>query len=94
MPNQSLASQRTAFSRHAIVRMQQRSIPTAAVDLLLDFAQATPVGGGAISYRFTQDSWDIAMSVLGDAAPAFRRYRNAYVIEGRDGVVVTAAWLY
>jgi hypothetical protein len=94
MPHQTISIPRTSLSHHAVLRMQQRSIPAAAVDLLLDYAQPTPVGGGATSYRFTQKSWDLAMSVLGDAAPAFRRYRNAYVIEGRDGVVVTAAWLY
>lgn len=94
MPNQMLASPRTAVSRHAALRMQQRSIPSAVVDLLLDYADPTPVGGGAMSYRFNQTSWDFAMSSLGDAARSFGRYRNAYVIEGRNGVVVTAAWLH
>lgn len=74
--------------------MQQRSIPADAVDLLLDFGTPTPVGDGATSYRFTATSWDAAASALGEAARAFHRYRNAYVIEGRNGVVVTAAWLH
>lgn len=74
--------------------MQQRSIKPAAVDLLLDFAGSTPVGGGALSYRFTDATWDEAMSCVGSCTPAYRRYRNAYVVESRDGVVITAAWLF
>lgn len=93
MPNQ-LSPTTTTFSRHASARMQQRSIPVAAVELLLDYGNPTPVGGGAVSYRFTSETWDIAMSAVGDAARAYNRYRNAYVVEGRDGVIVTAAWLH
>jgi hypothetical protein len=84
----------THYSRHAAVRMQQRSIPDAAVELLLDFALPTPVGGGSLSYRFTADTWADAQTALGSRAPAFVKYRNAYVIESADGVVITAAWLH
>lgn len=94
MPNFTYISAHTVISRHAAIRMQQRAIPAAAVDLLLDFARPTSVGGGALSYRFTDDTWDAAMSAIGDAGPALRRFRNAYVIEGRNGVVVTAAWIH
>lgn len=94
MPNPTLPTAVTYLSRHAEVRMQQRSITPEAIDLLLDYAVASPVGGGAVSYRFTKATWDIAMSALGDEAPAYRRFRNAYVIEGRDGVIITTAWLH
>ena len=33
------------------------------------------------------------MTSTGSAAPQLQRYRNAYVVEGRDGTVITAAWL-
>jgi hypothetical protein len=84
----------TRYTHHAVVRMQQRSIPPAVVELLLDFGTATPVGGGACSYRFTKDSWAEAKAALGAAAVAFERYRNAYVVESSDGAVVTVAWLH
>lgn len=84
---------RSILSRHAAIRMQQRSIPSVVVELLLDFGKATPVGGGATSYRFNAATWDEAMSSVGNPA-SLRRYRNAYVVESRDGVVITAAWLH
>lgn len=83
----------TRLSRHATIRMQQRSIPPRVVDLLLDFATPVPAGDGAINYRFTRATWDEAMTSAGSAAPQLQRYRNAYVVEGRDGTVITAAWL-
>ena len=74
--------------------MQQRSIPEAVVELLLDYAHPTPVGSGAQSYRFSRDTWGDAISALGARASAFAKYRDAYVIESGNGLVITAAWLY
>lgn len=82
-----------SYSRHAEVRMQQRCIPPAAVELLLDYAEPTPVGDGVLSYRFTKASWTDALTALGSAAPAFLKFRYAYVVESSDGLVITAAWL-
>lgn len=65
-----------------------------AIELLLDFGKATPVGGGALSYRFTDETWDEAMTCVGTWARTYVRYRNAYVVESRDGLVITAAWLF
>jgi hypothetical protein len=73
--------------------MQQRCIPAAAVDLLLDFARPLPAGDGARSYRFNRKTWADAAAALGPQAKAFARFRNAYVIESADGAVITAAWL-
>ena len=89
---QSLNS--TRYTHHANARMQQRSIPEAVVELLLDYAHPTPVGGDAQSYRFTRATWCDAVSALGAKASAFAKYRNAYVVESGDGLVITAAWLY
>lgn len=74
--------------------MQRRSIPSAAVELILDFAEWTPAGGGAQRYRFTNKSWACAAAHLGARAKEYEKYRNAYVIEASDGTIVTAAWLY
>lgn len=82
------------YSNHADLRMQQRCIPAAAVELLLDFAPSTPVGGGASSYRFTRESWAEAQAALGKTATALAKFRNAYVVESADGVIITAAWVH
>lgn len=83
----------TRYSRHADVRMRQRRIPAAAIDLLLDFGEPTHAEAGARRYRFTRSSWAEAQAALGAAASTFAKYRNAYVVEGDAGVVITAAWL-
>ena len=80
------------LTRHAAIRMQQRCIPHFIVELLLDYGVATPVGGGALSYRFTRLTWANALAALDRDAGDLARYRNAYVIEAEDGAVITAAW--
>lgn len=82
------------YTRHAALRMQQRSIPAAAVDLLLDYAEPAQAGDGALSYRFTRRTWAGARTALGPTARAFEKFRNAYVIESGDGTIITAAWLH
>jgi hypothetical protein len=82
-----------SYSRHAEIRMQQRSISGEAVELLLDSSEPIPVGAGALSYRFTKETWADAQTELGSKAAAFFRYRSAYVVESADGVIITAAWL-
>jgi len=82
------------YSRHAERRMQQRSIPLAATELLLDYGYPTPAGGGATLWRFDRKSWRTMQSALGPSVRAFEKFRNAYLIEGGDGTIVTAAWLH
>lgn len=82
------------LSRHAMVQMQRRCIPDSAVELILDFAHSTPSGNGTQRYRFDNRTWAAAADFLGGRARDFEKFRNAYVIEGADGTVVTAAWLY
>ncbi|MEH6790620.1 DUF4258 domain-containing protein [Parasphingorhabdus sp.] len=82
------------LSRHAKTQMQRRCIPEAAVELILDFANATPSGSGTLRYRFDKRSWAAADKLLGSQARAFEKFRNAYVIEASNGTVVTVAWLH
>lgn len=81
-------------SRHARVRMQQRSIPQVVIDLLLDFAEPVPAGGGCELFRFNAESWTEAFRASGARAGRMDRYRNAYAVVGADGLVVTAARLH
>ena len=94
MQNTNIFAPVTRFSRHAKVQMQRRSIPEAAVNLILDFAACSASGNGTRRYRFDNSSWADAAAALGSHAHAFEKFRNAYVIEGNDGIVVTAAWLH
>ena len=82
------------ISRHAAIRMQQRSIPSVVVDLLLDLTDSLPAGSGCVAHRFTADSWAEAKRCLGQRATQIDRYRNAYVVVGENGTVVTAARLH
>lgn len=76
---------------HSAIRCQQRAIPDAAIELVLDFAKAHPAGGGAESYAFDKHTWQKAAEYLGSDAKYFERYRNIYVIIA-DGRIVTVAW--
>ena len=82
------------LSKHARVRMQQRSIPHCVVSLLIEFASVTEAGGGSSLLRFNADSWAEARRTMGGLASKLDRYRNAYVILAADGAVVTAARLH
>lgn len=81
----------TVLTRHAQVRQQQRAIPQAVVDGLLQFGECRPAGRGADSFYFTKPSWRRFQAYLGSTAAAFERYRDVYVIAA-DGVVVTTAY--
>lgn len=94
MHNHSFTPPRPPLSRHARVQMQRRSIPEAAVELLLDFADCTPSWDGTRRYRFTKRSWAAAAAFLGPDVRLFEKFRNAYVVEASDGTIITAAWLH
>ena len=82
------------LSRHALTRMQQRSIPLFAVELLLQLADPVEVPGDCVKHSFTADSWADALDELGPNAGKLDRYRHAYAIVSPDGIVVTVGWLH
>ncbi len=82
----------TPMTSHALCRLQQRSIPQAVVDALLDFGERRPAGSGAMSVYFTKRTWRKFNSYVGAAVKGFERYRSCYVIEASDGTIVTAAF--
>lgn len=82
----------TPMTKHALCRQQQRSIPQAVIDALLDFGERRPAGDGAESVYFTKRTWRRFASYVGVAVKGFERYRNCYVIEGRDGTIITPAF--
>jgi hypothetical protein len=70
------------FTHHARTRMQQRGIPAAAIEALLDYGRSTPAGRGCEVLFFDK------------AAGKGRRYRRTYAVLGRDGAVVTVGHRY
>lgn len=85
---------RHPLSRHALLRMQQRSIPQYVVAFLTELTDPVDAGGGCTVHRFNQDSWAEARCLLGSHAPRLDRYRTAYVVLGPNGLVVTASRLH
>ena len=81
------------LSKHAVVRMQQRSIPHYVVGLLVELTNPVDAGGACVLHRFNADSWAEARRTLGGEASKLDRYRNAYVVLAAEGTVVTAARL-
>lgn len=84
--NQNFGAVRTS---HAVCRQQQRAIPTAIIDALLDFGERRPAGSGASSVYFTKRSWRRLSAYVGSAIIGYERYRHCYLIEGPDGAVIT-----
>ena len=80
-----------ARTRHANRRAQQRSIPTALVDLVLDYGERCAAGGGAEIVRLTERSrHELAMDM---DRQTWRRHahslRTVYAVVAADGVVIT-----
>ena len=85
---------RHPLSRHALLRMQQRSIPQHVVAFLTELTDPVDAGGGCTLHRFDEDSWAEARHLLGSHAPRLDRYRDAYVVLAPNGLVVTVSRLH
>jgi hypothetical protein len=81
------------MTHHARVRSQQRSIPKAVRDALIDYGERRRAGKGAASVFFTKKSWKRMEAYMGsDICRAFEKYRNCYLIEADNGAVITIAF--
>lgn len=81
------------FTKHAIKRQQQRSIPPVIVDLLMDYGSCSPAGAGCERYEFTRKSLKKASGYLGPISKGFEKYISAYIIMS-GATVITAGWRY
>lgn len=78
------------LTNHARIRMQQRGIPNAALEALLDFGSEKHDHHGARIVRFDKRSRRRALREMGRVA--FRRverWLNAYAVIGPDDAVIT-----
>ena len=81
------------LSEHAIHRSQQRSIPEIVIACLIEYGQAIPVRGKAISYTLTAEALREAKSDLPERDYQYlEKKKNAYVIVSDEGTVITTAW--
>ncbi len=81
-----------AVTKHAAQRVQQRSIPPLFIDLLEQFGNRQPAGGGAEKLAFTKRGWRRVQRHSGPLAKHFDRYRNVYLIFA-DGRLITIGYL-
>lgn len=83
------------LTAHARVRMQQRGIPPAALDLLLDFGRETHDHRGCLIVRFDKRSRRLARRALGpERYRRLERCFNAYAVVAEDDAVVTVGHRY
>ena len=80
------------LTTHARVRMQQRGIPPAALDVLLDWGREAHDHRGCRIVRFDKRTRRHAARVLGDAYRRFERWLDVYAVVGPDDAVVTVGW--
>jgi hypothetical protein len=77
------------LTSHARVRMQQRGIPPAAVDVLLEYGRESHDHRGCRIVLFDKRSRLRAARALGDAFRRIERHFGAYAVLGDDDAVVT-----
>lgn len=80
------------FTKHAKVRMQQRSIPVMIINWLVDYGETVHSSSGATKHSFSKKSIRKIKRFAGHSIDAYvNDYRNAYVVT-IDNAVITAAW--
>jgi len=77
------------MTRHAQARMQQRSIPPLAIDLLWDFGTCCPAGDGTEQYFFDKKAWKRISRYAGRDAPSHSGWRDVYMVCKGDLIVTT-----
>ncbi len=77
------------LTRHAQKRLQQRGIPEAVVDVLIDFGHSSKAGCGCEIVYLTHRDKCLAESSLSNKGHR-NRIGNAYLVLGPDGQVITA----
>ena len=77
------------LTAHARVRMQQRGISLAALDVLLEYGREAHDHHGCRIVRFDKRSRRRAERALGPRFPQFERHLGAYAVISSDDAVVT-----
>ena len=80
-----------SLTDHARARMQQRGIPTAAVEALLEFGSASHLHSKGRELVYFDK---VTRAGLAKANPAADRLARTYAILGSDGTVITVGHRY
>lgn len=81
------------LSRHAAIRMHQRSIPPLVADLLDRYGVRQPAGRGAeVVYMNKKARRHICQDLGRAAVVALQPLLSVYLIESDGGQVITAGW--
>src|SRR5205809_2857771 len=80
-----------SLTDHARARMQQRGIPTAAVEALLNFGSASHLHSKGRELVYFDK---VTRAGLAKANPAADRLARTYAILGSDGTVITVGHRY
>ena len=79
------------LSNQAAIRSQQRGIPVAAIETLLEYGKLRSAKG-ALSYAMDKRSRRKALAELGKAEyRAIEKWLNCYAIVSLDGTLLTVA---
>ncbi len=84
----------TYFTDHARARMQQRGIPSAAVEALLAYGRTARAGRGCEVVYFDKAARARMLRDDPAAARGAKRLTNTYAVLGTDGAVVTVGHRY
>ncbi|MDV5824310.1 hypothetical protein [Sphingobium naphthae] len=87
-----VGTKRTPLTKHAAVRCQQRSVPHAVIDALIDFGETQHDSQGAVRHFFSKRAWRLYSAYLGTESKHYDRYRSAYAVIAEDGSVITTGW--
>ena len=84
------------FSQHAVLRANQRSIPTLIIDLLIKHGAAQHDHHGAKIYFFDKKAWKAINNDAGHQVTRFLRklYNDTCAIISNDGKVITVEHRY
>lgn len=78
-----------SLSRHAQKRLQQRGIPEAFVDVLMDFGVTQHIRHGAeVVYLRRKERRMLRNCLAARELP--RHFQNAYLVVSTDGQIITA----
>lgn len=85
-----------SMTRHAVIRAQQRGVPTLVTSWLLDYGEEAYDGRGGVVRFFGRDSLRRLKRDLGEqpVRSLAERLRSYLVQSSRDGVVLTVGKRY
>lgn len=81
------------LTSHAERRCIDRNIPEIARWLLLEFGRRRPANHGCTSYSFDKKAWKELERFFGRwRMKEMSQLKNAYLVEGQDGSIITVAY--